>query len=115
GVLLVVAQGPKQAPHILDVLKTGVPLVCLDRVPPGLKVDSVTVGNFAATRECVRHLISLGHRRIGIIAGSLNLQTGRERLSGYLAALREANIKVVPELIQKGDFHIDSGYRLGLE
>ena len=115
GILLVVAPGPKKPSHILDMLKTGGPLVCLDRVPPGLKVDSVTVGNFAATRECVRHLIALGHRRIGIVAGNLNLQTGRERLNGYLAALRDAGIKVAPELIRKGDFHIESGYQLGLE
>jgi LacI family transcriptional regulator len=115
GILLVVAPGPRRPAHVLDMMKSGTPIVCLDRVPPGVKVDSVTVGNFAATRECVRHLIELGHRRIGIVAGSLNLQTGRERLNGYLAALREARIKVAPELIRKGDFHMESGYRLGLE
>jgi len=115
GILLVVAPGPKRPSHLLDMLKSEARIVCLDRVPPGMKVDSVTVANFAATRECIRHVIAEGHRRIGIIAGSLKLQTGRERFNGYLAALREAGIEVAPELIGKGDFHMESGYRLGLE
>ena len=115
GIMLVVAPGPRRPAHVFDMLNNRTPIVCLDRVPPGIKVDSVTVNNSAATRDCVRHLIEQGHRRIGIIAGSLNLQTGRERLNGYQAALREAGIKVAPELIRKGDFHMESGYRLGLE
>jgi len=115
GILLVVAPGPKRPPHIADMLKSGIPIVCLDRVPPGIKTDSVTVENFAATRECVRHLIELGHRRIGIIAGSESLQTGKERLNGYLAALQEFGIEPIQEFIRKGDFHMESGYRLGLE
>jgi LacI family transcriptional regulator len=62
---------------------------------------------------CVRHLIQQGHRRIGIISGSSSLQTGRERLQGYIAALNEADIDMDAELIKEGDFRQTSGYRLG--
>jgi LacI family transcriptional regulator len=70
------------------------------------------VDNVTGAQVCVRHLIGQGHRRIGIIAGSLTLQTARERLEGYEAALREASIEVTPELIVEGDFRQASGYRI---
>ena len=53
---------------------------------------------------CVRHLIQQGHRRIGIINGSSTLQTSKQRLAGYLAALREAQIEVDPGLIKEETF-----------
>jgi ABC-type sugar transport system substrate-binding protein len=63
----------------------------------------------------VRHLINKGHRRIGIITGSLSLQTAKERLEGYRNALHGASIKPEPGLILEGDFREGSGYRLGKE
>jgi LacI family transcriptional regulator, galactose operon repressor len=115
GLLLVVAPGPKSRPHILDMLKLGTPIVCLDRVPTGIKIDSVTVRNVEGTHQCVRHLIELGHRRIGIITGSLSMQTGWERLEGYKAALAEAGIEIAPELIREGDFHSETGYNSAVQ
>ena len=40
-------------------------------------------------------MIQKGHRRIAIITGSLDVQTGRERLRGYEEALREADIPIL--------------------
>jgi LacI family transcriptional regulator len=73
------------------------------------------VDNTAATRDCVQHLLRLGHRRIGIITGSLSLQTASERLQGYKEALAEAGIDSKPEWILQGNFRAESGYRLGRE
>jgi LacI family transcriptional regulator len=75
----------------------------------------VSVDNVAGAQVCVRHLINQGHRRIGIITGSLALQRVQERLEGYQAALREASIELAPELILEileGNFHQTTGYRL---
>jgi LacI family transcriptional regulator len=115
GILLVVAPGVECPTHIAETLRRGTPIVCLDRVPPGIKVDSVSVDNAAASRECVRHLLALGHTRIGIITGSLVLQTAQQRLQGYKEALAEARVTVRPEWIREGDFHTESGYRRGRE
>ncbi len=115
GILLVVAPGVECPFHIAETINAGTPLVCLDRVPPGLRVDSVSVDNAAGAREGVRHLLGLGHRRIGIITGSLALQTAQQRLRGYKEALAEANVEVRPEWIREGDFHTESGYRQGRE
>jgi LacI family transcriptional regulator len=115
GILLVVAAGIGRPSHIAETLRAGTPIVCLDRLPPRIRVDSVTVDNATAARECVRHLLALGHRRVGILTGSKALQTARERLRGYQEAMQEAGITIDPELIREGDFRSESGYRLGRE
>lgn len=86
--------------------------MCLDRIPYGIDIDSVSVDNFAASREAVRHLISKGHHEIAILTGPLSLQNARERVRGYKAALREAGIRSLPELIMEGDFRQETGLRI---
>jgi LacI family transcriptional regulator len=112
GILLIPASG-KDMSHLKTTLDAGVALVCLDRTVPGITTDAVLLDNVRGARECVRHIIQKGHRRIAIITGALEVQTGRERLQGYEEALREADIPVDPSLVLKGDFRYDSGYRLG--
>jgi DNA-binding LacI/PurR family transcriptional regulator len=68
-------------------------------------------GGFAATR----HLVELGHRRIGVIGGPPRVWCSRARVDGYRAVLEGADIEVDPALIRYGDFHVDSGYEQGLE
>ena len=115
GVLLVVAPNAGNDAHIRDTLKSGVPTVFLDRVPPGIEVDSVSVDNVGGARTCVEHLIAMGHRKIAILTGPTRLQTAAERLSGYSEALRGADLPVQPDLILEGDFRSESGYHLGRE
>lgn len=115
GILLVVAPGAERPRHIVETLKMGTPVVCLDRLPPGITVDSVTVDNAAAARDCVRHLLTLGHRKIGIITGKMELQTAQHRFRGFEAALREAGLTPNREWVREGDFHTESGYRFGRE
>jgi LacI family transcriptional regulator len=115
GIVLVTAPSRGEVTHIRQTLAGGVPIVCLDRLPPGISVDCVSVDNAVGSRNCVSHLIAMGHRRIGIITGSLELQTARERLSGYKQALREARIPFDPALVRKGDFRSDTGYRVSVE
>jgi LacI family transcriptional regulator len=68
--------------------------------------------NVRGARECVRHLIQSGHRRIAIITGELKVQNARERLQGYEEALREADITIDPALILEGDYRYEAGNRL---
>ncbi len=113
GILLVVASARESAAHTAETVAAGTPVVCLDRIPPGVRVDSVTVDNLRAARECVCHLLSLGHRRIAILTGSLCHQTARDRLRGYKEALKAARLRIHPDLVREGDFRVDSGYALG--
>lgn len=114
GILLASAPG-KDMSHILNTMRAGISIVCLDRSVAGIKTDAVLLDNVRGGQECVRHLIQSGHRRIAIITGPLKLQTGRERLRGYEDALREADIAIDRDLIFEGDFREESGHRLSNE
>src|SRR5882724_4574562 len=112
GILLVVAPNGGDMEHIRRVIASKIPIVCLDRVPEDLSVSAVTTDAITGSEMCMRHLISMGHRRIAIINGSPELQTARDRLQGYRNVLTEAGIAVEPELILTGDFRTNSGYLL---
>lgn len=114
GILLASAPG-KDTSHIRNSMEAGVSIVCLDRAISGVKTDAVLLDNVRGARECVRHLIQAGHRRIAVITGPLKLQTGRERFRGYEDALREADIAANQSLVLEGDFRESSGYQLGKE
>jgi LacI family transcriptional regulator len=112
GILLATAPG-NDTGHIESTIASGVSVVCLDRPVSGVNADAVLLDNIRGGRECVRHLIQSGHRKIAIIPGELNTQNARERLQGYEEALREGGIAIDPAFILEGDFREKSGYRLG--
>ena len=58
-----------------------------------------------------RHLLALGHTRIGFVGGLRNVSTATERLRGYRLALRDADAPVANELIRSGAFKAE-GARL---
>jgi LacI family transcriptional regulator len=112
GALVVVSPDSGEGTHLRETMDAGVPIVCLDRLPPDIEVDSVTVDNVKGASMCVRHLLAMGHRRIGLISGPEKLQTARDRAEGYRLALKEAGIDFDATLVRDGDFRMQSGYRM---
>jgi LacI family transcriptional regulator len=109
GILFVAAGVSTE--HILTLQARRMPLVIVDRDIPGVAVDSVLTDNARGGWLAVRHLVDLGHRRIGCIAGPSDLTPSAERVTGYRQALQEGDIPVNETLIVKGDFQYESGYR----
>lgn len=72
---------------------------------PGFRL---TMGDDLAAAMATRHLIELGHRRIGFIAGSLEYELSGWRVDGWRAAMVEAGLPTDGMLAQ-GDFSIESG------
>jgi LacI family transcriptional regulator len=110
GILLVVAPNDGDFEHIRNTIAAGIPVVCLDRIPIGLRLSSVTGDAIQATEMCIRHLVAQGHSSIGIITGHLQLQNAVDRLQGYKNALRECGLEADPDMIMPGDFRLESGY-----
>jgi DNA-binding LacI/PurR family transcriptional regulator len=104
GILLVSVSGRGSILHIRRAAESGIPVVCLDRIPPGIDVDSVCTDNCAAAEACVGHLVAMGHRRIGILTGLLSVKNEQQRLRGYRLALRKAGLDYDPELVWVGSF-----------
>jgi DNA-binding LacI/PurR family transcriptional regulator len=103
GILLVIAAAPTPLNQISLIIDAGIPVVCLDRIPDRVPVDSVSVEDVDAAELGVRHLVEMGHRRIAIVTGPLALKNERRRLQGYRQALQAAGIAVEQELIWPGN------------
>lgn len=74
-------------------------------------IPSVDVDNMQGAYTAVKHLIDLGHRRIGHISNApFSYTSGRDRLSGYQAALNEAGIAYDDDLVHAGAFTDMSSY-----
>ena len=72
---------------------------------------SVIPGEVAGAFTATEHLISHGHRRIGLINGEAWMDASRDRLKGYRQALATADIPFDPELVFNGDWMPDAGYQ----
>ena len=62
------------------------------------------------TGVAIRHLLDLGHRRIGFVGGDPEVSVTRERLKGYRQAMAEAGITVHKRWIEFGYFSEEGGY-----
>ncbi len=71
------------------------PLVLVDSSHPDF--DSIRVKNQEGAFEAARYLLSLGHRDIAMINGSLQTHPGRERLAGYRSALEGVGVRFMEE------------------
>jgi len=76
-------------------------------------------GDFIGT-DCIngayiltKHLLESGHRKIGVINGSLNISTGKERFEGFIKAMKDYDIPINNDYIYRydGDFTTLSGYK----
>jgi LacI family transcriptional regulator len=88
----------------------GIPLVVVDPTGEPLH-DTPSIGatNWSGGLAATRHLLALGHRRIGLLSGPENVLCSRARLDGYRAALDEAGVPIDPALIRYGNFHVQEG------
>jgi LacI family transcriptional regulator len=74
------------------------------------EVSHIDAGNVSGAERAVEHLIGLGHRRIAVITGTMNSHEARDRMAGYLQALRRHGIAAPRELQAEGDYSEQSGY-----
>jgi len=103
------------APHCETVSGTGlaeelaVPVVALCPGSPLPDFTSVRVDDLAASFDMTRHLIGLGHRRIGFIRAAPNHIVSKTRYAGYLRALEQSGIAFDPDLVADGDLTFETG------
>ncbi len=67
-------------------------------------LPKVNIDNAAAAEDAVNYLLSLGHRRIGIVAGNMTSPSTLDRLQGYRRVLQKAGLPYEDELIEVGDY-----------
>ncbi|ANY05947.1 LacI family DNA-binding transcriptional regulator [Pseudonocardia sp. HH130630-07] len=107
GVLL--APQSSDPAHFAQLRASGVPVVCVDRVVPGLDVPCVVPDNAGGVRAAVALLVGRGHHRVGYVGGPASVSTGRERVEAFLAERDARGLPADPRLVEEGDFRSDSG------
>lgn len=99
----------KESIELLKRLK--IPFVMIDRYLEEADCSSVIVNHMQGGYAAAKHLLGLGHRRIGCVTGPLALQDSKERYMGYQKALKEYGLACEPEWIFEGDYDWESGMR----
>ncbi|MFF6804938.1 substrate-binding domain-containing protein [Streptomyces sp. NPDC012616] len=110
GVLLVSSHSGD--PIATELREAGVPLVACGK-PIGIgshsKVSYVAADDRDGARDMVRHLLTQGRQRIGVVTGPLDTPGGVERLAGYREVLAEAGVPYDDRLVVSGDYSRASG------
>jgi LacI family transcriptional regulator len=78
-------------------------------------VPVVAAAHSSGAMQATGHLLELGHRRIGAIAGPLGWTASEERLRGYHGALAGAGVLPDPDLVVYSNFRLDGGRAAALE
>jgi LacI family transcriptional regulator/LacI family repressor for deo operon, udp, cdd, tsx, nupC, and nupG len=87
----------------------------VDRSLSDVEVDSVVVNNEEGAFSAVDHLISLGYKRIAYLGGLPEIPTTRQRMNGYINALKKNGIEVDKKFILTGDSKHISGKKMASE
>ena len=95
------------------VARRHVPVVFIDRLPLSTAVNTVSSDNLRAGQSAAEHLIGLGHKRIGMLAGHLDLSPHHDRLEGFRKAMQEAHLPILDEYLLSGNVQVEDGLEAG--
>lgn len=96
--------------RIQRIKSLDIPMILINPVgQPDPDLTTVSAANLDGAFSATRHLLGLGHTRIGMIGGREGLPSSSARQRGFMAALRHARVAIEPSLIVPGDFSMESG------
>ena len=98
GIVLVPAMGT-QAAELEDMKKFSPPIVCVTREIIGYPIDSVVADEILGGYMSAKHLLNLGHRRIALVGGTVNISPFVRRIKGMRQAFDEARQEFDPALV----------------
>ena len=110
----VIFMAPELGGEELSALGRDFPVVQCCEYKEDARVHHVKIDNFEAAEKAANHLISLGHKRIGMISSDNKFLSTRQREQGFRAALEAAGIEYDGQLAANGDYSFKSGRRAAL-
>lgn len=96
-----------------ETMRRRFPVVYIDRLPPVTVENTVCTDNVQAAYLAAQHLIGLGHKRIGMLAGHMGLSPHRYRLEGFRKAMQEAHLPILDEYLIMGNVQVQDGLEAG--
>jgi DNA-binding LacI/PurR family transcriptional regulator len=95
---------------LIEIEKSGLPYVLINRKPPFYDKNFVGVNNPLSSEIAVNQLVSQGYKRIAYFGGDLKINTARERKSGFISCMTHHGLDVDPMLVFDGEYTLESGY-----
>jgi len=99
GLIISLSMQTNEFKHFELFTNKNIPLIFFDRVAPEFETNKIVVDDYAVGLKATQHLINQGYGRIAHLAGPTVLNTYRDRMEGYMAALRQNKIPVTEDLI----------------
>lgn len=86
------------------IVRDQYPVVFIDRMIPGIPINSVLLDNVKASKLAVEEFVANGHRKIGMLTPPLDQSVvpRRERIKGYKEALNDYGIEFNPDYLMSG-------------
>lgn len=101
-------------PLIEELIAEGFMVAIVDQHLPGRSEPNRMVFNFdneTGVGQAIDYLVSLGHKRIGMINGDMKRYSGPSKWRGFQAAMARHSIPLVQQWMMPGDFNEASGYK----
>jgi LacI family transcriptional regulator len=107
---------PEDGDALVELARSGFPFVVVDpRTPPPPDIAAVSAAHSSGARAVADHLIGLGHRDIGVIAGPEEWLAGDARLAGHRAALAKEGVLLTPDRLRHVEPTTAQGRRAAAE
>jgi DNA-binding LacI/PurR family transcriptional regulator len=100
GLIISVSTETQDFSYLRDLHQKGLPIVFFDRIVSDIETHKVIADNFKGAYDATRHLIDCGYKRIATLSNPATLSIGRERLSGYKAALTDNGMAINESFIK---------------
>lgn len=111
---VIVVTGNLSDQHIIEFSKE-TPVVIIGYSVEGENVRSIHLDQELGGYIATLHLLQQGHKHIAHIKGLNNQPDSIARYNGYVRALNEWGIPVMPQLVRQGDFQSESAYQQTLQ
>lgn len=96
GIIFVAPDMGRNIPAVGSQLPVGYPPIIFLKSEPSSTFSSITIDNYGGARRATEHLLALGRKTIGHLAGPLTWQEARARHDGWRDALRDAGVEAGP-------------------
>jgi LacI family transcriptional regulator len=109
GIIASIGKNTENFDHFKKVQSKGIPLVLFDRTTDELEVSQVMIDDYLGAYKTVEHLIQQGYRRIAHFTSTKKVSVFKERLRGYMDALRDYEIPFDEQLVVKSNLQLEDG------
>jgi DNA-binding LacI/PurR family transcriptional regulator len=100
GVIISLSVETENYDHFKELEEYGIPVVFFDRTPINFPAHTVKCNVIQGAHQVINYLISKGITKIALLNASENLGVSQERLEGYLSAIRENGLEIIPNYIK---------------